>query len=349
MLRLLLLSSTLFFTLSVCVNINLPLITNVNDPDEIDDAYGHLAKLVGTWNSPATEPTGYNVMPVPDGNKENSGQNSDWQSKNFYYYEEMTFTAPGEAPNRGQLYQQGCYGLTYEQRVYFAADPKKGLGGLEAQPPVPDRFADTLVHFENGLWLQLQFEEQPKGAYAPPYLPFPPEGDFRDPPEQPKAYEVCKQLSIPHGNSILATGTVNTYMGPPKFDTKPPNMPPFSLNSTIENPSKVLQAQLDSLDTTVYQTTEYNVSSFSPGGGVTNLVFEQGNSNVTGYNTQFFIELLRDGTTQLQYIQTINMEFDLELDPDGDGPEPTHGKKVEFLHITANTLVRNNGEECRAN
>ena len=325
-------------------NTDLPLITDVNDPEFLDPAYEKLEKLVGTWNSPSIDPTGYNVMPVPDGNNEvGKGNQTDWQSKNFFYYEEMTFTAPGEAPNRGQLFQQGCYALTYEQRVYFATDPFRGLGGLMAQPPVPSRAADTLVHFENGLWLQLQFEAQPKGAYAPPSLPFPPENE-RFPPEQPSAYEICKQISIPHGNSILATGSVTTYKGAPTFDTKPPPYPPFTLNHTIQNPTLILQAQLEKV--TVVQTTEFNVSTNNVGGGLLNLQFEQGNSKVTGFDTRFFIEELRDGSTQLQYVQTIRMLFDVTRNPQGI-PDPTDGVSIPFLHITANTLVPSNGETCR--
>lgn len=193
------------------IDLTTPLINNKNDNPTLNPNYGPLAKLVGTWNSPVSNPTGYNVMPVPAGNVQGmpAGQN-DFQNKNFYYYEEITFTAPGEAPNRGQEFQQGCYALAYEQRVYFA--PETGVGGLPEQPPVPAASQNSLVHFENGLWMHQDYEAQPVGAYGPDTLPAPTLS-------QPAERAFSKQISVPHGNSILAVGSVQVMDGPPTFDT----------------------------------------------------------------------------------------------------------------------------------
>ena len=314
------------------VDLTTPLISDRNDSATPSPHYGPLAKLVGTWNSPAQNPTGYNVMPVPAGNVQGkpAGQN-DFQSKNFYYFEEMTFTAPGEAPNRGQDFQQGSYALTYEQRVYFA--PETGVGGLPEQPAVPLANQNTLVHFENGLWLNLNFEAQPQGAYAPPKL---------TPPTvtQPQDRAICKQVSIPHGNSIQAVGSARTYAGPPTFDTSPPNEKPFNIaGEEIHNPAIVLQEQL-ALMPKVVQTTELKVATDPRiGGSSSNILFERGNAEVSGYVMTLWILDLEDGSVVLQYQQIIPMKFYITTSPMPDGTGGV-GTPTTFFHITANTLVK---------
>ena len=316
----------------MAIDLTTPLITDKNDSPTISPSYGPLAKLVGTWNSPVDNPTGYNVMPVPAGNVQNqpAGLN-DFQSKNFYYYEEMTFTAPGEAPNRGQEFQQGCYGLTYEQRVYFA--PGTGVGDLTDRPAVPTANQNTLVHFENGLWLHLDYEAQPTGAYPPPTLP---------PPtvSQPAATSFAKQVSVPHGNSILAVGSATTSVGPPTFDTSTPNEKPFNIpGENIPNPTVVLQAQLSNLGTVASTTAITVKADASVGGGVSNLIFEQGNADVTGYEMTLWILDIEGGGTVLQYVQKIPMTFYITTSPSPEGTG-NQGTPTTFYHITANTLVK---------
>ena len=136
-------------------------------------------------------------------------------NKNFLYFEEMTFTSPGNAPNRGGDYTQSCNALTYEQRVYFADGPAE----------------NSLVHFQNGLWLNLTTQQQMKGAY--------PNSGFIEGkvPQQPAVREMVKQVSVPHGNSILATGSVTTFDGAPAIpDTEMQKTLPFSSATEAEMP-----------------------------------------------------------------------------------------------------------------
>lgn len=313
------------------IDLTTPLVTSKNDGPPSPN-YGPLTKLLGTWNSSVDHPTGYNVMPVPAGNVQGQPPAlDDFQNKNFYYYEEMTFTAPGEAPNRGQDFQQGCYAVTYEQRVYFA--PAVGIGGLPEEPAVPPANQNTLVHFENGIWSHMDYEAQPVGAYAPPTLPAPTV-------TQPADLAICKQVSVPHGNSIQAVGSFKTYDGPPTFDTSTPDEKPFNIpGEDIPNPTIVLAMQLEKLGT-VKTTTELSVTAeASVGGGVANMIFEKGNSDVSGYEMTLYILDLEDGSTVLQYVQKIPMTFYITTNPNPDS-QGMEGTPTVFSHITANTLTK---------
>ena len=329
---------------------------DATSPTATSGAYFPINKLLGTWNSPSDTPTGYNVMPVPAGNKQMQTPTAldDWQNKNFYYYEEMTFTAPGEAPNRGQLFQQGCYGLTYEQRVYFAPNTA-GLGALAYQPAVAAANENGLVHYENGLWLHTQFEAQPAAAYGAtlPYPPIDPATGKPIPTPAPPANPVVKQVSVPHGNSILALGTVTEMDGLPTHDTGTLNERPFSLDSSIPNPALVLQAAVNDLAAQsgkTFKTTLLSVSTdAATGGSVTNIPFEVGNADVSAYQMDLWIIEVFDSATAttpsstvLQYLQKIPMTFFITQTPTPGG-EGNDGLQETFYHITANTLVKVSG------
>ncbi|MEP3654259.1 MAG: heme-binding protein [Litorimonas sp.] len=333
-----------------------PIPPNATDATATSGPYFPINKLVGTWNSPSDTPTGYNVMPVPAGNKQmqTSVNSDDWLNKNFYYFEEMTFTAPGEAPNRGQLFQQGCYGIAYEQRVYFAPNTT-GLGGLVYQPAVATEKENALVHYENGLWLHSQFEAQPEAAYGET-LPFPPLDPNTGQPiatPKPPTNPIVKQVSVPHGNSILALGNVTNIDGLPSHNVGALDERPFSLDSTIPNPALVLQAAVDELAAMsgkTYKTTFLSVSTdAASGGSVTNIPFEVGNADVSGYAMDLWIIDVFDtpssttpSSTILQYLQKIPMTFFITQSPT-PGDEGGEGTKETFFHITANTLVKVTG------
>lgn len=292
-------------------------------------------------NSPATTPI---LAEVPM-NATSASATDDWKKKNFYYYEEMTFTAPGEAPNQGQLFLQGCYGLTYEQRVFFAPNTA-GVGGLNYQPAVATAKENTLVHYENGLWLHTQFEAQPKGAYGTT-LSYPPKDGL---PSRSPANPIVKHVSVPHGNSILALGKVATIEGLPVHDTQPLTERPFSLDSSIPNPALVLHAAVDdlkSMEGKILQTTHLSVSTDAASGdSVTNIPFEVGNSDVSGYEMDLWIidifnlsDITSPISTVLQDIQKIPMTFSITHSPTPDD-KGREGKKETLYHITANTLTK---------
>lgn len=278
----------------------------LNNP-KLKAGLGDLAGLVGNWNSaPGTAATGYNVMPVPAANVKPAG----YLLKDFAYFEQMTFSAlPGTAPNRGATFQQDAYVLFYAQRVYFAEGPAE----------------NGLVHAENGSWLHMVYDSQPVGAYAPPFLPPPTK-------VQPPATAYVKQVSVPHGNDILATGSSEHYDGPPTdFPTADNTVLPFSDTTLhVEDPNTVLQKEIDALAArriSVASTVELNMSSSNSGGSVTNIEFEDRHADVTKFSTVFNVQTLSDGTKQLQYSQSIWMDL------------LVNGAKAQFVHIDANTLV----------
>ncbi len=265
---------------------------------------GPLLGLVGTWNNPNPNQgpqLGYNVMPLP---QDGTPASDNVILKDFHYYEEMTFSAiPGDAPNRGGDYQQNCWVLFYEQRVYFGSD----AGPQE----------NTLVHAENGDWLHLVNVAQDAGAIENPNDPIP----DPNPITQPE-FPVVKQVSVPHGNSILAPGTVDTHPGPPNIpqistiptgNTTPAllsiyNDGHYDPNNPKLNPNIILWNALEGK--TVKETTSFKLSSTNPGGGVTNIQFEKKKANVTAFHTTFWLLTLEDDSKMLQYSQTIEMEFE---------------------------------------
>ena len=174
-------------------------------------------QLVGNWKNEAfgtdehgksvggdDNPLSYNIMPLPAAPNSPSDPNQDgYILKNFTYTERLKFNdnnvdrtlaIAAEAPNRGGLVSQNARALFYEQQVKFAEGPEAG----------------KVVHVENGAWLWLpRFVQQP-GPYAPNIDIEP----VTDALEQPVDIMIAKQISIPHGNSILALGSFDTVSSP---------------------------------------------------------------------------------------------------------------------------------------
>lgn len=306
-------------------NITTPIINGTNQtPVTSSDKLGLLSEFIGTWNSPTGDAaTGYNVMPLPQ-----VGADGGYITKNFPYYEEITFSPiAGGAPNREGDYTQQSGVLFYEQRVYFASNPApKNAGSVK----------DALIHAENGSWLYHNITQQLNGAYgyAPPNVneQFLPNNNV---PTQNPGLAYNKQISVPHGNSILmAGGPVNSGTGNPDFSSeqnKYLGTAPFSERTTVD-PASFLTKQLDDLKTkhnvTVESYQSINVATRNiEGGGVSNIMFENKFGRVLGMDTTWYVEKLSNGTTQLQYIQIIWMEFQV------------NGSTKGFTHVDANTLV----------
>lgn len=174
--------------------------------------------LIGTWKNVDEltqdgKPLSFDVMPLPQaaaqpGRLAQSGAPNygGFILKNFAFTETIRFNGtadssgppdqqdPGavavaaEAPNRGGTYTQTANVVFYEQQIVFAEGPNQG----------------QIVHVENGAWLHLGSEAQLIGPYnqGPPI----PGGQVL---EQPPYLTVVKQISVPHGNSVLALGNVD--------------------------------------------------------------------------------------------------------------------------------------------
>ncbi len=279
---------------------------------EILAKLGPLAGLIGTWVSSRT--TGYNVMPLPEATAPNG-----FILKNFSYFEEITFSAiEGKVANRGGKDEQDAYTIFYEQRVFFS-------DGLQE---------NQLVHAENGSWLNLVTTEQLQGQVGTIPIPSPPAPD-PIPPQDP-ATAIVKQVSVPHGNSILALGNVQTTQGAPVIPdiSALPIDAPAAFNAPYGsdiptnpnvNPNIVLQSAL-AVSPPVVRTHTFTVDSDNSG-GVENIPFIKDHINVSRFSQTMWLEELASGELQMQYTQNISLDF----------PQPK-GKKIVFPHIVANTL-----------
>ena len=281
---------------------------------------GPLAHLKGNWNSSPSAAMGYNVMPLPQITAPNQ-----FVLKDFSYYEQMTIGAiDGNIVNRDGAYQQNCATLFYDQRVYFGAQQEK----------------NKLIHAENGSWLHLTKMAQGQGAYQDQGpIPSPPAPD--PVPRQNPNYNIYKQASVPHGNSILATGHVEIIHGAPDIPNvsslpfgpgvDPGFYRPYGANDPSNptvNPNFVLQKALLGQRSNIEQTLIITVSTKNPHGGVTNIQFEDKRARVLSYSMTIWLERFRGQTeyTQLQYSQSIELTL-MQHD-------------ITFPHIDANTLTR---------
>ena len=212
--------------------------------------------LQGTWsNQPLPNasngeggtgnPLSYNVMPLPQ-------DPPDYILKNFTYYEVVKFddkddiALPATAPNRGGASLQVPTALFYEQQVYFADGPGK----------------DNIVHVENGAWLNLVTGEKLVGPYPPPNIP-PKTGsgiDLNDPNTQPPTITIAKQMSVPHGNSILALGSFSGPQdGAPSIPDAPSVLPtPAGLDTSLYT------TKLDQQDNYQNPLTDYTANTNKP-------------------------------------------------------------------------------------
>lgn len=295
--------------MTIFPDITTPLVIAPNQPTPF--SLGVLSALVGTWNSPSgADATGYNVMSLPQ-----AGAPGGYITKNFPYFEEISFAQiAGNAPNRSGNFTQNCNVLFYEQRVFIANTPAPGV-------------QNTLIHAENGTWLYREFVDQALGPYGPDSVPPP-----NPLPIQAPETQYVKQVSVPHGNSMLLVGQANFHKGSPVIPPTPLNLLPFSDPSQgIIDPNSFLTKQLNQLqaaDNPVESYIELTVSSTNTGGGINNTSFEKQHASVDRFSTTWYIETLRDKSIQLQYTQSIFMTLNLG------------GVATPFLHVDANTLTR---------
>lgn len=316
-------------------NLTAPLIV---EPPQISpgvpDNLGPLKFLIGTWANvdlPGTSkggpasPYSYNVMPLPQ--KDPSTPNG-YILKNLTYYEELTFSAiHGGVANRDGTGNQNAGTLFYEQRVYFADGPNK----------------DALVHAENGTLLYLTDQKQGLGPYGNGSLPGLGGRTVADSVPPGQAFNLVKQVAVPHGNSILALGnyTDNALQkGVPQIAPASPlptgiDTSPYGTRSVgnplpalTANPNLALTDALAARPSTSFLTLQLSTASGS--GAVTNIGFERKNAEVVRYDFTYWLEAFGGAPdfTQLQYSQTITMRMNIG------------GTPVLFPHVTVNTLTK---------
>ncbi len=177
--------------------------------------------LIGTWQNDkkltvAGRPLSYNVMPLPQVDRQvtrppdGTMQFGGFILKNFAFTETIRFNGSAKdgdlpehtdpralaviagAPNRGGTFTQFSHAVFYDQQVRFAEGPAAG----------------KIVHVENGAWLHLGTRNQLLGPYK-----LDDDGPFVGGQvlRQPPYITIAKQIAVPHGNSVLALGSVDLY------------------------------------------------------------------------------------------------------------------------------------------
>lgn len=313
-----------------------------NPPAQIGTT-GPLQYLIGTWTNQnlgqsmaggPENPYSYNLMVLPQVDPESP---YGYILKSMPYYEEITFTPiHGNAANRGGLGTQISNAILYEQRVYISAGPAE----------------DMLVHFENGIWGYLTDAQQALGPYGNGNDPGLGTQVIPDSVPPTQEFDLFKQISVPHGNSVLACGFFASQSGAPTIGP-PPQVLPSGINTDAYsemgvgnldparalNPNLPLSQALAAGNVTKF--LELQVDSAKGGGAVTNIGFEQQHCDVLQYYASYWLEALdgADDYTQLQYSQTIMMQIPIVLP---GSSEPTN---IIFPHITANTLTKVTGSE----
>ena len=293
---------------------------------------GPLEQLVGTWTNQdihgsgkggPESPYSYNLMPLP---QVDPSSPSGYILKNFSYYEEITFSPiHGTAPNRGGTGVQVANTLFYEQRVYFADGPAK----------------DSLVHAENGSWLFLSDGKQLLGPYGDGNGPNVGTKTVQDSKPPTQSYNIVKQISVPHGNSILAPGEFSEESGSPTI-TAPIVVLPEGVNTDqygeksvgnlnpefTANPNQPLMDAIAATNATSY--IKFALDSNAGGHPATNIGFEQQHAKVTRYWATYWLEAFGglSDFTQLQYTQTMLMDIPIGKDI------------ISFPHITSNTVTK---------
>lgn len=238
--------------------INEPAQANPPAVDQLAEI-GPLYYLIGTWtnqdltpgNGGPENPYSYNLMPLPQNDPGATSGTLGFILKNMTYYEEITFSPiHGTAANRGGAGTQVSNALLYEQRVYVADGPAK----------------DTIVHFENGIWGYLSPSAQLVGPYGDD------DGNAigtdtfgTAPPPEPN--NIFKQISVPHGNSVLAAGNAPFTTEPllqtdgppieiitPKLQSGAPVIPP-AVVLPQDVPGNAIPAPVATEIATFYATT----------------------------------------------------------------------------------------------
>lgn len=302
--------------------------------------------LVGRWmNRPLpngsnneggqSNPLSYNVMPLPQNTPQPNQPDYGYILKNFTYYETVQFNdrtaiaTPVNAPNRGGNYTQNSFALFYDQQVHFAEGPA----------------IEQIVHEENGAWLYLTTAAQTIGPYSR-------NGTEPGPvPPQPEDIEIAKQIAVPHGNSILALGSVTHGTGSPVIPDSPPPFAPPGLDNTpfeellsnfdnyqnpqpelTRNPNSVLQQAVNLIRPNAYIHWRVTTKPLPSGQGiVTNIPFEQRRANVNDYEADYWL-LSTDGGESfpfLSYSQSIFMNLTIHDQPG-----------YLFPHVTCNTVTK---------
>jgi hypothetical protein len=298
---------------------------------------GPLTELKGTWEGQPFD--GWNVIAVP-GPRSNGGPGG-FILEIIPYKETLTFKPVVQAGNRGIINdfkqsEQQITGLVYGQRITSVCDR-----GNCAEMGFP---AGTEIHVETGILLYIKdcIKIQDKNDTTCVVSP----------------YNIARLATIPHGNSVLALGTSVTGTPPNNdFFGKASTLPtPVDNNESFQfgysdaykvpeplrlfpqfnqqDPNTFLSDMLNKNKEKIKSMTTINMSSKNLTGGILNIPFSATGIKTIDMHATFYIQHIEGSDTpQLQYTQTINLDFpgmNLKAKP----------IPVIWPHVTVDTLKR---------
>jgi len=280
----------------------MPCVVTAENEDGTSQLLGPLSPLIGTW----TGSDGLNIVAMPSRRSQPSDKGR-FELIIRPYRETLTF-APieGAVRNRGGNMDQYVGAITYQQEVISTDD------------------IEEVIHVENGMLFHLNnvvdYETRELSTKPP--------------------FAVARTASIPHGNSAMLLGNVEQFYGAPVIPDirvmpldvgpKAPKeyLNPYYKPINVVNPHKSLRQLAEKQ--TILKTTHLSLDSNNRG-SVTSVPFLVERANTTRFRSDFWLETLTDGTQQLQYSQTMNLEFHKQIGGD---------KLVTWPHVTVNTLTK---------
>lgn len=318
-----------------------PQVREVTDAVTGDDDLGPFKLLPGTWsNEPGLAGRGWNMIALPFGPPAGATFRPPYRLLMNQYNENLVFDLVDKAvPNRGigpgaagpLSTDQLLVTLDYEQGIkqIVAEDfPASGLGGP----------ADAAIHHEPGLFLNMT-----------------------DPLNEDNT-DIARLATIPHGDAVLAMGTVKVTDGPPEIPAL--NALPLGVVQDVETnrylqpykhfkdspfrglfnptePTALLTAANQGVD--IIRTTELTFDSTLPTGGISNIPFVVRQANASEMKSTFWIQEVRqeDGSIglRLQYLQIVQLDFFPRFD---GGPG-----KIKWPHVSINTMAKLPPEETK--
>ncbi len=318
---------------------------------------GPLAPLVGRWEGHGT---GWNMIALPF--KDSANPNIPFRILMNQYDEKLDFFTVGDKiPNRGITEDQEVATLDYQQVVTqieaedfpsSKAVPGAGPNGL-AGPKGSD------IHHEPGLWIHVK-DNQPKI----------------------NGINIARLASIPHGNSVLATGIASYVDGMPeipginalpfgRFETieqTPPDVYDFRdpcdeylspYKHFIDNPFMGTAAGFPGFpgfsprdmneilnfankDVDIVKTTVLNVDSTREHGGIKNMPFVQRESEPVSMRSTFWLQQLREQDENGNPKLRLQYSQIVMLDFFADREDQMPGR-AQWPHISINTLEKVGG------
>ena len=295
-----------------------------------NEQFGPLAQLQGTWVG-----TGFNLISKPGFSVKEPFVLQINATK-----EVLTFTPiSAPIPDRG------------------SEQPDIDIFALNYQQVVSDATTNSLLHVEQGMWLNVPASTDPS---------------------QPAT--VVRLAVVPHGDSVLAQGIGLTGIpGPP--DIQPVSPIPFEIGPTgpisltgtyfppdpfafpavnpfpipaafdLDNPNAALTTAIEGQNITsmvvleVSTTTSEATEQLLGGGGILNIPFVDVNADALSLDAIFWIETVGPTSPggqpflQLQYTQTVILAFPAFTGP--TAPANPNNPVIHWPHISVATLVKN--------